>query len=491
MTPAPKTPLLQLRRLGVQFKGARLLQDVSLDLHPGGITALIGENGAGKSLAARALLGRLPPGMTTEGEAVMQDCNLLALDPRARHRLLGRDIAMIPPDPRAGLDPMRPIGQAMARARLDPAGPDAWDLPSALYPHQISDSQCQRLALTLALARRPRLLIADDLDSLAQGAILALLRQAAQQQGMAVLLITHDLSAVRELADQVAVMQRGRIIEAACPSDLFSGRAHPSTREFLAVPPPPRLLLRAPTPRRALLEARGVTRDHPLPRATPDGKPGTLRMLDQASLILREGESLGLAGAPASGKSTLIRALLGLEPIQGGRILLDGQPVIAGRVPKPLRAQMQAVFQTPSTSLNPRWTVERLVAEPFHLTGRPPDWRERVAETLYDVGISGDAMRRRVREFPDGQRRRIALARALVLRPSLILLDEALAGLDPQARAQMLDLLARLRRRHGLACLFTSHDPAPLHQICDRVLVLRQGRISDPEPFLASRFVLR
>lgn len=194
-----------------------------------------------------------------------------------------------------------------------------------------------------------------------------------------------------------------------------------------------------------------------------------------------ERESVGLVGESGCGKSTLARAILGLEPVQGGRILLDGQPV-SPRMPNALRARVQVVLQDPFGSFDPRWRVERLVAEPFHLTGRPPDWREQVAEALFDVGIPGDAMRRRIHQFSGGQRQRIALARALIIRPSLIVLDEAVSALDVRVRAQVLDLLVRLRVRHGLSYLFIGHDLAVVRQITDRVHVMRQGQIVESGP---------
>ena len=205
--------------------------------------------------------------------------------------------------------------------------------------------------------------------------------------------------------------------------------------------------------------------------------------MDNVSLTIARGESVGLVGESGCGKSTLTRAILGLDALQGGRILLAGQPVLAGRrMPRELRARMQVVFQDPFGSFDPRWRVERLLAEPFHLTGRPSDWRDRAASALEEVGLSADDRRRHIHEFSGGQRQRIAIARALIIRPDLIVLDEAVSALDVRLRAQVLDLLADLRRSHGLAYLFISHDLSVVRGICDRVLVMDQGRIVENGP---------
>ena len=208
---------------------------------------------------------------------------------------------------------------------------------------------------------------------------------------------------------------------------------------------------------------------------------GDKRAVDGVSLTVARGESVGLVGESGCGKSTLARAIMGLDALQGGSIRLGGV-LIGPRMPSPQRAQVQAVFQDPFSSFDPRWTVDRLVAEPFHLTGRPADWRDRVAEALAEVGIEPDAMRRHIHEFSGGQRQRIAIARALIIQPRLIVLDEAVSALDVQVRARMLDLLARLRQRHGLSWLFISHDLSVVRAITDRVLVMDHGRVVEEGP---------
>nr|WP_155063839.1 dipeptide ABC transporter ATP-binding protein [Paracoccus limosus] len=483
--------------MGVTLGRQILVHGVTLELAPGRITALVGESGSGKSLTALAVAGLLPPGMAASGEVLLQGENLLTLPERALCQIRGQRIGMIFQEPMTALNPLMSIGEqvaevlrqhrglerkaalAEARARLDRVGLPAPRFPLGLYPHQLSGGQRQRVAIAMAIALRPDLLIADEpttaLDVTTQARILDLLRDLVRDEGMALLMITHDLAVVQGLADEVAVMKRGSIVEQGPVAQVFARPTQTYTRKLIdAARHVPRLVLTGPTA--PLLTVRGVIRDYPRPRGSDATLPPRLRAVDGVDLTIHERESVGLVGESGCGKSTLARAILGLDRVQGGSIQLDGQQV-GTTLPPALRARMGAVFPDPFGSFDPRWTVERLVAEPFHLTGRPADWRGRVAEALYDVGITGDAMSRHIHEFSGGQRQRIALARALIIRPSLIVLDEAVSALDLRVRAQILDLLARLRLRHGLAYLFVSHDLGVVRQITDRVLVMQAGRI--------------
>ena len=310
-----------------------------------------------------------------------------------------------------------------------------------------------------------------------------LLRGLVADEGMALLLITHDLAVVGATADRVAVMQGGRIVEEGATADLFRAPAHAHTRALLAAARHRPARAQAPAlPGPPILRVERSTRGYALPRRAPFAPTGHLRAVDDVSFLMQPGESVGLVGESGCGKSTLTRMILGLDPVQGGRILLDGQPVVAGRMPGALRARVQVVFQDPFGSFDPRWTVDRLVAEPFHLTGRPRDWQDRVAAALAEVGLPADAMRRHIHQFSGGQRQRIAIARALIIRPRLIVLDEAVSALDVQVRAQVLDLLSRLRESHGIAWLFISHDLSVVRSITDRVLVMDRGRIVEDGP---------
>jgi len=498
--------MIELANLSVEIGAHEILRDLDLQLPPGRITGLVGESGSGKSMAALAIMGLLPEGMRAEGRVDLDGLNLLELPERELCRIRGKRIGMIFQEPMTALNPLMTIGDQVAevlrihqrldrkaaleraRDRLDRVGLTAPRFPLTLYPHQLSGGQRQRVAIALAIALRPDLLIADEpttaLDVTTQARILDLLRGLVRDEGMALLLITHDLAVVSGIADRVAVMQQGRIVEEGPTETVFRQQSHPYTRAlFAASTHQPRLVLPATKPR-PLLQVEEAVREYPLPRRGLTAPRGSLRAVDGVSFRIEAGESVGLVGESGCGKSTLTRAILGLDPLQGGRILLDGQEIRAGRaMPADLRAKMQVVFQDPFGSFDPRWRVERLVAEPFHLTGLPRDWREQVAEALFEVGITGaEAMRRRIHEFSGGQRQRIAIARALIIKPRLIVLDEAVSALDVRVRAQVLDLLARLRVSHGLSYLFISHDLAVVRQITDRVLIMEKGRIVESGP---------
>ncbi|WP_052171904.1 ABC transporter ATP-binding protein [Paracoccus sanguinis] len=495
--------MIAVRDLGVTIGGQRVLEGVTLDLAPGRVTGLVGESGSGKSMTALAVIGLLPEGAAATGEVVLDGTNLLTLPERALNDLRGRRIGMIFQEPMTALNPLMTIGDqvaevltrhhgmgraealAVARARLDRVGLAAPRFPLTLYPHELSGGQRQRVAIAMAIADAPDLLIADEpttaLDVTTQAQILDLLAGLVRDEGMALMLITHDLAVVAGVADRVAVMQSGRIVEQGETEALFRTQSHPYTRALFAAArhQPPRVAV-APddTP---ILRVEGAVRAYRLPRPRIGAPHGVLRAVDGVSLSVADGESVGLVGESGCGKSTLTRAILGLDPLQGGRILLDGAPVTA-RMPRALRAKVQVVFQDPYGSFDPRWRVDRLVAEPFHLTGRPRNCRDRVAEALAEVGIPAEAMSRHIHQFSGGQRQRIAIARALIIRPRLVILDEAVSALDVQVRAQVLDLLARLRVSHGMAWLFISHDLSVVRRITDRVLVMEKGRIVEDGP---------
>ena len=505
--------MIEARDLTLGIGARPILRGIDLTLMPGRITGLVGESGSGKSMAALSIIGLTPPGARAGGRIALDGLDLLELPEPALCRIRGRRIGMIFQEPMTALNPLMSIGEQVAevlrihqglgrepaleraRDRLDRVGLPAPRFPLTLYPHELSGGQRQRVAIAMAIAERPDLLIADEpttaLDVTTQAQILDLLRGLVRDEGMALLLITHDLAVVAGTADHVAVMQEGRIVEQGPTAQVFRRREHPYTQAlFAASTHQPRLVL-PPADPPPLLEVHEAVREYPLPRSGPRKGPrlgprpprAVLRAVDGVSLRIGAGESVGLIGESGCGKSTLTRAILGLDPLQGGRITLEGDEVRAGRaMPAALRAKMQVVFQDPFGSFDPRWRVERLVAEPFHLTGLPRDWREQVAEALYDVGIPGDALRRHIHEFSGGQRQRIAIARALIIKPRLIVLDEAVSALDVRVRAQVLDLLARLRGSHGLSYLFISHDLSVVRQITDRVLIMEQGRIVEQGP---------
>lgn len=485
--------MIEARDLSVAIGSDTILRDVDLALAPGTITGLVGESGSGKSITSLAIMGLLPRGSVAGGQIMLDGQNLLTMPEAQMCRIRGRRIGMIFQEPMTALNPLMTIGDqvaevlrihhdmgrddalARARERLDRVGLPDPRFPLGLYPHELSGGQRQRVAIALAIAERPDLLIADEpttaLDVTTQAQILDLLRKLVRDEGMALLLITHDLAVVAGLADHVAVMKSGEIVEAGETEALFRTQSHPYTRQLFAAShhAPDRMERETGEP---LLQVSDAVRKYRL------GGGKVLRAVDNVSLSLGRGESVGLVGESGCGKSTLTRAILGLDPLQGGEIHLSGRKVTAGRsMPRDLRARMQVVFQDPFGSFNPGWRVDRLVAEPFHLTARPADWRDRVGAALEEVGLKASDGKKFIHEFSGGQRQRVAIARALIIRPELIVLDEAVSALDVRVRSQVLDLLAGLRRSHGLSYLFISHDLSVVRGICDRVLVMEQGRI--------------
>jgi peptide/nickel transport system ATP-binding protein len=494
--------LLGIEGLGVAIHGLPVLRDVAMAVRAGEVLGVIGESGSGKSMTALAVMRLLPAGALATGRILLDGADLLARSEAEMCAIRGRDVGMIFQEPMTALNPMQTIGdqvaetvrvhggasraeaRAVARATLDRVGLPAARFPLSRYPHELSGGQRQRVVIAMAVALRPKLLIADEpttaLDVTTQAQILELLRRLVAADGMGCMLITHDLAVVADVADRLAVMSRGEVVEAGPTAEVMREMRHPYTRALFAASGhrPERLprLARAP-----LLQVEGLVREYPGARRGLLGREPPFRAVRGVSFTLHHGESLGLVGVSGCGKSTLSRAVLGLEAVQGGSVRVEGDAVRAGEaMPRALRAKMQVVFQDPYGSFNPRHRVARLVTEPFHLLDAPPRGAERrraVEAALGDVGLEPGDADKYIHEFSGGQRQRIAIARALIIRPKLIVLDEAVSALDVQVRAQILDLLAGLSMRYGLSYLFISHDLTVVRAITDRVMVMKAGEI--------------
>ena len=488
--------LLSLKNLSVQIGGTPVLQGIDLDMAQGQITAITGESGSGKSMTALAIMGLLPQGAKQQGQILLDGTDIVQTPEPALCRMRGNAMGMVFQEPMTALNPVQTIGaqvaetirvhekvtkaeaHARAAAMLDRVG---LKVAPTRYPHELSGGQRQRVVIAMAIAMRPKLLIADEpttaLDVTTQARILDLLQGLVDEFGMGLLLITHDLAVVADVADRIAVMQHGRIVEHGPTSDLLCTMRHPYTRALFAASTHavdlPAVQNDAP-----LLVVRHVMRDYPTKRLSLFGSRPTFRALDDVSLTINRGERVGLVGESGCGKSTLTRAILGLEPVQGGQITLDGAPVLHGELA--LRRKMQVVFQDPYGSFNPRHRVDRLITEPFHLLDNPPKGATRdkaIAKALTDVGLPSDAADKYIHEFSGGQRQRLAIARALIVEPDLIIFDEAVSALDVSVRAQVLDLIADICRKRPLAYLFISHDLSVVRSITDRVLVMQGGKI--------------
>ena len=493
--------LLTLRDLTVTIGGTRILDGIDLVIGPGETVALTGESGSGKSMTALAVMGLLPRRARAEGSLRLGDTDLLTLPERALAKLRGRDIGMVFQEPMTALNPLQRIGtqvaetirvhepatsaadrDARARDALTRAGLPPEAFPPSRYPHELSGGQRQRVVIAMAIVMRPRLLIADEpttaLDVTTQAQILDLLKSLARADGIGLLMITHDLAVVAQMADRIAVMQRGRIVEQNDTAALLSDMRHPYTRDLFrasrhraAMPPV--------TPGPPLLEVVQATRTYPVPRTHPFSPRRTATAVDAVSLTIREGERVGLVGQSGCGKSTLTRAILGLDRLQGGTITLGGHSMHA-ETGAEVRRRLSVVFQDPYGSFNPRHKVGRLIAEPFHLLADPPRGAKRfeaVAAALSEVGLSPEDADKHIHAFSGGQRQRIAIARALIIKPALVVFDEAVSALDVRVRARILDLIASLSRSHRLAYLFISHDLTVVRSITDRVLVMQAGKI--------------
>jgi peptide/nickel transport system ATP-binding protein len=490
--------LLAIDSLTLSINGTPILHEVSLNIAPGEVVAITGESGSGKSMTALAAMQLLPDGAALSGSITLDGHHVTRLSERAMCRLRGDVVGMVFQEPMTALNPVKTIGAQVAetvrlhRPDLDPAtraaevltrvGLPPEKIPMSRYPHELSGGQRQRVVIAIAIACGPKLVIADEpttaLDVTTQAQILDLLEQLAAEDGMGLMMITHDLAVVARMADRIVVMQNGAVVEAGDTPALLSKPEHPYTKALFAASTH-RVTLPAIAEQAPLLRVHNVVRAYTLPRTRMFRAPGTHLAVDHVSFDIPRGGRIGLVGESGCGKSTLTRAILGLEPVQSGSITLDGAPVFtAGRPNLEVRRKMQVVFQDPYGSFNPRHRVARVITEPFHLLEkRPTDRAERIAEALRTVGLSPDDANKYPHQFSGGQRQRLAIARALIIRPELIVFDEAVSALDVSVRARILDLIADLCEQYDLTYLFVSHDLSVVRTITDHVLVMQNGKI--------------
>ncbi len=501
------TPLIEIRDLSVAFRaGSRdtlAVDRISFDIHPGETVALVGESGSGKSVSALSLMQLLPypAARHPSGSIRFKGEELMGAGEKAMSKVRGNDISMIFQEPMTSLNPLHTVeqqigemlkihhgmGERQAQARildlLNKVGIRDPEQRLASYPHQLSGGQRQRVMIAMALANEPDLLIADEpttaLDVTVQAQILELLHDLQRSDGMAILLITHDLGIVRRMANRVNVMTGGEIVETGATKQIFEKPKHAYTKHLLAAEPkgnPPDVDDTAPT----VIETEGLKVWFPIRRGLLRRTVGHIKAVDGIDVRVRNGQTLGIVGESGSGKTTLGLALMRMIASKG-KIAYGDKTIseFSFRRMRALRREMQIVFQDPYGSLSPRMSVVQIVEEGLIVHGHGMGYDERralVKSALDEVGMTGDILDRYPHEFSGGQRQRIAIARAMVLKPKFLMLDEPTSALDMSVQAQIVDLLRDLQERHDLAYLFISHDLKVVRALAGEVIVMREGK---------------
>jgi peptide/nickel transport system ATP-binding protein len=525
--------LLSLHDVAVSFGDVEAVRGAGYEVHAGEVVAVVGESGSGKTVTAMSLLGLLPPTAKVSGRAELAGRDLYTMTPAELRAVRGGDVGMVFQEPMSALNPVFTVGDqlveairthreltaAAARERaielLGLVGLPAPRERFRAYPHELSGGQLQRVVIAMAVANEPKLLIADEpttaLDVTVQAEILELLRDLRSRLGTAILLITHDMGVVADLADRVVVMHDGRVVEQGTAASIFSAPAEDYTRQLLGS-----VVSLSSTANTGLERALSAdievgpghvaAAEHPATASVPDvpAENPLLRVADLSvtyrgrfraiavraaegvNLHVGAGEVLGLVGESGSGKSTVARAVTGLLAPTTGSVHIGDADItrVRGRAAKALRRRIGVVFQDPLSSLNPRTTVGESVATPLrlHKAVRSSEVDGRVAELLSSVQLSPSLAGRYPHELSGGQRQRACIARALALRPDLLVADEPTSALDVTIQAKVLDLLRDLRREFGFACLFISHDLAVIEQLADRVAVMHRGHVVEQGP---------
>ncbi|GAA2515424.1 ABC transporter ATP-binding protein [Rarobacter incanus] len=527
-------PVLQVRGLSVDFfvdgQWYPAAVDVSYDVRPGEVLAIVGESGSGKTQSSMSLVGLLPPNGRTTGSAKLDGRELIGMPARKMRQIRGKEIAVIFQEPMTALNPVYTIGfqiEETLRTHFDIGPHEARaralellrlvEIPEPevrinSYPHQLSGGQRQRAMIAQALACDPRLLIADEpttaLDVTVQAEILSLMRDLRTRINSGIVLITHDMGVVADMADYIMVMKDGRVVERGTSDQIFHDPQHPYTKRLLAAVPHlgahagaaeeapaggsegetdkyGRVTARvfdgsAQTPpvfeRPVVLSARGMEITYP-----KQGRRAPFKAVINADLDIVQGEVVGLVGESGSGKTTIGRAVVGLLPVSAGSLEIDGVNMVGAsrRQLQPLRSRVGIVFQDPGSSLNPRLPIGESIGEPLYLhrglKGTPLN--KRVEELLDQVELPRHMRNRYPHELSGGQRQRVGIARALSLEPQLLVADEPTSALDVSVQAKVLDLFQGLQREHGFACLFVSHDLAVVEMLSDRIAVMHHGKI--------------
>jgi peptide/nickel transport system ATP-binding protein len=541
-------PLLHVRDLTVEFttrRGiVRAVEHIDISVAPGETLAIVGESGSGKSVTSYAVMRILDrAGRIAAGSVTFSGMDVRGARERDVRALRGREISMIFQNPRAALNPIRKVGHQIEDVLLQHAEASPTDVDKKAvelleqvriaraveryhaYPFELSGGMCQRIVIALALACRPRLLIADEpttgLDVTTQKAVMDLLVELTRERGMSTILITHDLGLAATYCDRVVVMEKGRVVETAVSQTIFSAPSHPYTKRLMRATPRPGVDLRdllpegepSPSPRRSsqrgegissapLLVVENLVKEYPRKGvggslstlfkrngATAGGESQVFRAVDGISFVVHRGESVGLVGESGCGKSTTSTMVMRLIDATSGRILFDGHDI--GAIPArklaqlPVRRRIQMVFQDPTDSLNPRFTAARAIADPILRLGDikgSEAVRARCEELARQVGLPVELLDRFPHQLSGGQKARVGIARAIALKPDLVILDEPTAALDVSVQAVVLNLLQELKEELGMSYLFVSHDLNVVRLLCERVIVMRAGQIVEKGP---------
>lgn len=499
-------PLLSVRDLSVNFKIGKqqveAVRHISFELMRGETLALVGESGSGKSVTALSIMQLLPYPKASHpnGSILYHERELVDADAETLKTIRGDQIGMIFQEPMTALNPLHTIEKQISEVLILHRQMSAHEARKetlsllgkvkirdpeqrlASYPHQLSGGQRQRVMIAMALANKPDILIADEpttaLDVTVQAEILELLNALQAEMGMAILLITHDLAMVEKFSDRVAVMQAGELVETGDTHTLFSAPSHPYTRMLLGATPG----IRAYKDMHGLstvIECHNLKVWFPVKKGILRRTVDHVKALEGVSLKVSKGRTLGVVGESGSGKTTLALALLRLISSEG-RVIFEGQRIdqLERNKLKAIRPRMQMVFQDPYGSLSPRLTIGEIVSEGLdaHHVGSAQSREQDVIQMLGEVGIDPQSRHRYPHEFSGGQRQRIAIARAIIMRPNMVVLDEPTSALDRTVQGQIMDLLAGLQEKYGLAYLFISHDLAVVRSLSDEILVLQQGK---------------
>ncbi|GFE51799.1 ABC transporter ATP-binding protein [Roseobacter cerasinus] len=478
------------------------VEDITLHVNAGEILCIVGESGSGKSVTAFSVMGLADKRALTPvaGTITLEGEDLLTASDQRLRKLRGEKMAMIFQEPMTALNPVLRVGDqigemleihtdlsASARkakvieAMRDVSLPDPEKMYRS-YPHQLSGGQRQRIMIAMALTLEPQLLIADEpttaLDVTTQAQILKLIKDIQRRKGMGVMFITHDFGVVAEIADRVAVMKHGRIVEQGTVAEVLGAPKDPYTQKLIAAVPSMTPPERPEAQGSVALQTQALVKTYGQQGLFGSGR--VVRAAQEVDLTVRRGETLGIVGESGSGKSTVARCVMRLIDPTSGAILIDGENIASLREGqlRPHRRDIQIVFQDPYRSLNPRRTVGQSIIEgPVNFGLAVPEAKARAAELMKVVGLSSDALERFPHQFSGGQRQRICIARALAMEPAILIADEAVSALDVSVQAQVLDLLDDVRERFDLAMLFITHDLRVAAQICDRIMVMNKGEV--------------